>query len=739
MWTGSKKEIREVTKMGKKLKAAALFSTFMTLGLFAGCSGEEQQADELAKGGYVESVMEVGSDVFSLSELELIDNKLTTFDSMFCNEYIISDDDSKVEMSVNQTMKKLEPSDGYLTLLARSENGYFISKISGTNFKTDYFLVSSDGEEKKLDIDDYITHAEYSESGQLFIVGGGNLCEVSESGSVKPLMTVGENVINIDSIGDNIIVIDEKGVHFYDIKNDKEAEAPKALRDFFADYINKAGSEEVHIDMCKAPNDSICIACSDGIYKYILNGNNVEQIVDGVSCSLGNPSLKLSSVYYCDDESIIVAFDEGTISRFSYDSEMKNSKEVVLKVYTLEKDEVLSQLINGYASQNREVKIDYQIGMKDGITYEDAMKDFTTQVLSGNAPDLIMLDGMNIDNYIDKNMLCDLSSFESEWNKDEKLLDNIVKWNKKGDKVYNVACKFTIPAIGADSDDLKKLNSLEDIAEYIKDNRKQYNDRFPLMYFEKPEQLVKTALMYENDDIFGSGKIDSDKLEKFFGSCYDINKNNAKEGECISYGYDGSEMTFADRLFNVMIEDHTVAVGTVNTFNYDLNVLESLDDLKNENNADYKFGTGKNGNVFVPKCNLGIIEAGKNHDEAQKFIAYALGAEPQKLAEESGFPVNTDALSWFYKKNENDINNFYGYDLTSLDESKTFVFDIKWITNKQAKEFDEFIRSLDTPFTVDKATEQIIVNNAIECMNDSISVSEAASKTVSQLEIKMKE
>ena len=726
--------------MKRTLKAAALFSALMMFNSLSGCSDEEQQqAVKLSKGGYVESVMEVDSDVFSLSELELIDNKLTTFDSMFCNEYVIPNDGSDVETSVNQTMKKIEPSDGYMTLLASSENGYFISRTSGASFETEYLLLSSEGEEKKLDIDDFIAHAEYSESGRLFMVGGENLCEVAENGSVKPLMTVGENVINMDVIGDNVIVIDEKGVHFYDIKNDKEAEAPKALSDFLAEYVNKAGSDEVRIDMCKAPNDSICIACSDGIYKYILNGNNVEQIVDGVSCSLGNPSLKLSSIYCCDDESMVVAFDEGTISRFSYDPEMENDKAVVLKVYALEKDEVLSQLINGYASQNRDVKIDFQIGMKDGTTYEDAMKDFTTQVLSGNAPDLIMLDGMDIDNYIDKNMLCDLSSFESEWNKDGKLLDNIVKWNKKGDKVYNVACKFIIPAIGADSDDLKKLNSLEDIAGFIKDNRKQYDDRFPLMYFEKPEQLVKTALIYESGDIFGSGKIDSDKLEKFFGSCYDINKYNEKEGEYVSYGYDGNEMSFVDRLFNVIREDHTVAVGTVNTFNYDLNILESLNGLTPENNADYKFGTGRNGKVFVPKCNLGIIEAGKNHEEAEKFIAYALGAEPQKLAEESGFSVNTDALSWFYKKNENDINNFYGYDLTSLDESKTFVFDIKWITNKQAKEFDEFIRTLDTPFAVDKATEQIIVNNGIECMNDSVSISEAASKTVSQLELKMKE
>lgn len=725
--------------MKKNLKAAALLGALMMLSTVTGCSEDDQQAVKLSKGGYVESVMKIDSEVFSLSEIKLIDNKLTTFDSMFCKQYVIPDDDSKVKQSVDQVLKKIEPSGGFMTLLASSDGVYFISKVDGESLEPEYFIVSSEGEEQKIDIKDYIFNAEYSDSGRLFMLCGGNLCEVMDNGSVKPLMTVGENIINMDVIGDNVIVVDEKGVHFYDIKNDKEAEAPKALTDFFAEYVNKAGSEEVRLDMCKAPNDSICIACSDGIYKYILNGNNVEQIVDGVSCSLGNPSLKLSSIYCCDDESIIVAFDEGTISKFSYDPEMENTKAVVLKVYTLEKDETLSQLINGYASQNRDVKIDYQIGMKDGLSYEDAMKDFTTQVLSGNAPDLIMLDGMDIDNYIDKNMLCDLSSFENEWNKDGKLIDNIVKWNKKGDKVYNVACKFTIPAIGADSEDLKKLSSFDDIAEFIKDNRKQYNDTFPLMYFEKPEQLIKTALMYMSGDIFSNGKIDSDKLEEFFGSCYDINKYNEKEGEYVSYGYEGSEMSFTDRLFNVIREDHTIAVGTVNTFDYDLNVLESLNSLSPENNADYRFGTGKSDKVFVPKCNLGIVEAGKNHEGAEKFIAYALGTEPQKLAEENGFPVNTDALGWFYKKNENDINNFYGYELSSLDDSKTFVFDIKWITNKQAKEFDEYIRTLDTPFTVDKATEQIIINNGIECLNDSVSASEAASKTVSQLELKMKE
>lgn len=136
--------------MKKTLKAAALFSALMTLSSLAGCSDEEQQqAVKLSKGGYVESVMEVGPDVFSLSELELIDNKLTTFDSMFCNEYVIPYGDSKVETSVNQTMKKIEPSDGYMTLLASSENGYFISRISGASFETEYLLLSPEGEEKK--------------------------------------------------------------------------------------------------------------------------------------------------------------------------------------------------------------------------------------------------------------------------------------------------------------------------------------------------------------------------------------------------------------------------------------------------------------------------------------------------------------------------------------------------------------------------------------------------------------
>ena len=725
--------------MGKKLKAAALVSAFIVISPIAGCSEKEEHDVVLSKGGYVETVMKADSNVYSLSEVTCISNNLMTYDSMFCKEYVISDTGQELHSTDSTLLNKLKGSNGHTNLLASSDSGYLISKNSSDGYGKEYYTVSADGEEKKVDTSDYIVDAEFSDDGRLFIVNGTALCEIMANNSVKQLISVGQNIIAMDIIGDDIIIVDEKGVHIYSIKEENELEAPKALSDFFEKYINASDSGDNAIDMCKAPNDSIYIACSDGIFKYILNGNNVEQIIDGVTCSLGNPSLHLSSVYCFDDSSIVVVFNEGTVCRYVYDADMENEQSQVLKVYSLEKNELFSQMINGFAAQNKGIKIDYQVGMKDGIGYEDAMKDFTTQVLSGNAPDLIMLDGLDIDNYIDKNMLCDLSAYDEICKKDGKLLDNIVQWNKKGDKVYNVACKFSIPAIGADSNELNKLNNFEDIAAYIEENRKKYNSDIPITYFGSPDYIIKTGLIYEGSNMISGGQIDREKLKKFYDNCAVIFRNNENKDLLISSGSSGDEAAFSARMQSVISDDHTLAIGTVNTFDYDLNTLESLDSITPDNNADYKFGTGNSDKVFLPKCNLGIIEAGKNHDAAKEFIAYALDSETQKLAENIGFPVNTDTLEYLYKKNENDINNFYGYELTSYDESKTFVMDIKWISNKQAKEFGDYIRTLDTPYIIDKATEQVIVETGSGCMNGSVSAEEAADKAVKQLELKMKE
>ncbi len=50
----------------------------------------------------------------------------------------------------------------------------------------------------------------------------------------------------------------------------------------------------------------------------------------------------------------------------------------------------------------------------NGVTANDAVKNLNTQLLAGKGPDMILLNGMPADAYIEKGILMDLSDFVAE-------------------------------------------------------------------------------------------------------------------------------------------------------------------------------------------------------------------------------------------------------------------------------------------------------------------------------------
>ena len=195
----------------------------------------------------------------------------------------------------------------------------------------------------------------------------------------------------------------------------------------------------------------------------------MEQLIDGYSCRLGNPSYTVSSVICDADGNLLISYEEGVIMRYRYDPEAVNEITSTLKVYSLTENDTLSQIISEYKVQNPTVRVDYEIGMRRGITYDDALKNLTAEILSDNAPDVMMLDGLDIDNYAEKNMLLDLTGSENTWNPDNVLLDNVVKWNSNDGKLYSVACKFELPVVIAWQEDMESIGSLSDFADIVEE------------------------------------------------------------------------------------------------------------------------------------------------------------------------------------------------------------------------------------------------------------------------------
>ena len=61
------------------------------------------------------------------------------------------------------------------------------------------------------------------------------------------------------------------------------------------------------------------------------------------------------------------------------------------------------------------------------MTLEDALKTLSTDILAGNGPDVLILDGMPVDSYVKKGILTDISDVVDEVKASDGLVDSIVK------------------------------------------------------------------------------------------------------------------------------------------------------------------------------------------------------------------------------------------------------------------------------------------------------------------------
>ncbi|HEZ7985918.1 MAG TPA: ABC transporter substrate-binding protein [Ruminococcus sp.] len=733
-----------------KFKITAVILSACFLLNAAGCNNKAKEKTTVSKGRYVEEEINFYDYSGDVGELYLLDGKISFLDRHANKIYTLNDGKTVFNASPISSDDML----GEKTLIMGSTVSpdgtiflqYSVFEEDGRTYGKEmcYALISKDGQFQEITFDntDRLTSFVYGNDGVLYGIGyDGILYELNiSSKKFVKLCDFGSGNMEykLDRAGDHIIVAAPGEILFYDCKNRTAVDTPQAIADFWDSNIAANSA----FDFCDGEENSFYIACESGLFRYVMDGALVEQLIDEYSCRLGDPSYSVKSVI-CDGDSFIISCDEGRFFRYYYDPEAINEITSTLKIYSLEKSDTLSQIISQYKIKYPTVRVEHEIGMHSGMTYEDVVKNLTTSILSGNTPDIIMLDGLDIDNLEENNMLLDLSKCEDKWNPNNTLLDDIAKWNDENG-LYSVACRFRIPAVGAKSDELETIKSLNDYADKVEEYRKKYNDPYPITYFESPESTIKCGLLYEGSEIISNGRVDKDKLEGMFDSCSRIWKNCQYEDEKISYSMSSQsdvedEYIFATRLTCVLTDEHTLAIGTINTFEMDLNLATSIDTTSVPCDTEVKYGIRDNDRTFIPSCNLGIVESGHNNDDAVNFIAEAFDAENQKIHHNDGFPVNTDTLKWFYNKNKNSDNNFYAFGSTSFDKTNNIDMNVEWMTDKEVEEFESYIRNLNTPVIMDTVTKNIIIDAGAKCISGSMSPSEAADEVVRQLELKMKE
>ena len=85
------------------------------------------------------------------------------------------------------------------------------------------------------------------------------------------------------------------------------------------------------------------------------------------------------------------------------------------------------------------MRVNFEVGTSGGASAEDALRTLNTELVAGKGPDVLILDGMPLQSFIDKGVLAELSQVISA----DGLIPQVVDPMRTDGKLYAVPTRFT--------------------------------------------------------------------------------------------------------------------------------------------------------------------------------------------------------------------------------------------------------------------------------------------------------
>lgn len=634
------------------------------------------------------------------------------------------------------------------------------------NLKMEFFYISSDGNVQKIDTGDtiqssYTFQACFTENGTVLIVDPGNgAAEINLSdGSLVRRYEEGNRVDFIGTAGKMLFTIQDQTLHGYDLDTGKPLDNISALTDQIQSDeqdVNWTTTSSFPLMFLKGDEDnSLFYIDHTGVYRYVLGGSTVEQVIDGSLNSLSSPDTGTVAWGQDSDGSFYVGCNAGEdikIYSYVYSKDTPTTPDTELTVYSLKDNDFIKQAAVLFQKKYPDVYVNIETGMSgdDSVTDTDALKVLNTEIMAGTGPDVLLLDGISEDTYIEKGMLEDLS----EVLKDTDILSNIKDTYTKDDgSIYTMPVKFGIPMIEGNKDIIAGITNLATEADAAESQEDSYGKlRFFSDFSMSPSYLIQGTVDYNtpawmNED----GTLREDALKEYLEQVNRIweTQKNAIEETKKAYQM-GDDWADSDRsgytnisgsVTDILVKVDTVAAGGL----LSPEGLVYIDSAKKvDPDLDYKLLNGQSENCFYPRSIVGISAKASEKEAAEKFVKFLFEEESQRASNDEGLAVNSkvyeDMTYWKMGKSSGDTIGSIG---TSYD---TGDGNIKQIEMDEIIPEDEAIQNiidLGKTLTVPAKSNQIIRNAVAESgekyLNGEMSLDDAVKAIMQEVNLYLSE
>ncbi len=476
---------------------------------------------------------------------------------------------------------------------------------------------------------------------------------------------------------------------------------------------------------------SLCYADSTGIYRQTLGGSLWEQVVEGSGTALSLASNYIAHMSCAPDGSYLVLLRDESMQdklyRYAFDATLAAATDT-LEVWSLEETPTVRAAIQVFTRENPDCAVDYTVALQDaaGLTREDALRTLNTELLAGEGPDLLILDGADLESFVQSGLLADLSgAVESAG-----LYDFVAQPYTAADgTVPLLPARFSLPVMHGAAGSLDDVSTLEDVAALAE----QYAPRpaeeswAPLeesrryaLGFDSVDSLVQFALQTSQPALLTGQGLDEDALDRLLtflqtvGEYYDLAdcpEANSGSGVVSNFGGVDAVTWYAGMSEYAQAGRAVFGYGTMTTPGW-----LGATDADRHATGQTILQPGLCQGAYLPACFVAVSAGSDQPDYALAFAAALFGQEVQGSYQQDGMPVTETGMQAFLDRN-----------LPAMEE------------NGYTGGLETLLAGVSTPVVVDETLRQSLVAHTQGMLAGTETRAQAAAGVVEDLSLRFAE
>lgn len=720
---------------------------------------EEDVLMENAKGRYLESDVGLPEEISQIRALEKLDDgKIALFDGVY-GLYLSEDNGETFTFYDLPIMTELQKNQRYVARAAiGNDQRVLVEYLVGADegVERSYVYIDAQGNTSEFTVDglELCYHYTFLDDGRLLGGGNGVYAIDVQNGSFEKLCDTRFAVEYMKQIGDLLYLVEGNGLEIYNLSTGS-FEEDEVLNKFISEEVVKSAGSATEgaypVLMYEGDaEDSLYIATSKGLFRHVSKGNVMEEVIKGDLSSMGSSVNVLSGMVSVDKETFLICYNSTFLKNYRYDPNVSAIPENKLTVYSLTENDAVRTAINLYQNENPDTYISYEIGMtgEDGMTREDAIRSLNTALLSKEGPDILILDGLPLESYVEKGILMDLSDRINAKCMDGEVYENVINAYGSDKGIYAVPAFFSFPVCaGKESIGITDLKSLADRVEQL---RSEYKEGSIIGAYREKEVLMRLYDISSPAFIKEDGTIDKEMLCEYLtqakriwmAESEDLDEAKAQKRESLDETfakYLGREDWYADTGMHTTdygSKSERLLFGELGGVDFRYSEITSMFKAINEE-MNMTVLNGLAENVFIPNTILGINAAGTHKEAAADFAMSMVEADLQKQPLGLGFPVNREAMKEELHEREEDGTT--GMVSWTDENGNEGTLEILWPEPDQLVHLEEMIESLNTPAKTDGMVKNVIVEQGISALNGGKEIEEAADEILNRIAIYLAE